>query len=164
MQLWDGQYSSSQPASASVSGALQTLGGLVGGTLYTTGTYNNVPLTGGHGAGAQATVVVAGGAVTQVTVTAPGSGYQVGDVLSAAAANIGGTGSGFTITAAAVAGFVNCRAILCTTAASLTYQQGPIGAPGPSVTVPMLAGVVYPIELNQGQITNLGGGAYELLA
>lgn len=164
MQLWDGQYSSSQPAANSVSGAIATLGSLVGGSLYTTGSYPGVALTGGHGTGATANITVAGGAVTVVTLANPGSGYQAGDVLSAAAANIGGTGSGFTITATAVAGFVNCRAILCTTAGSITYQQGPIGAPGSPQTVPMLAGVVYPIELNQGLITNLGSGAYELLA
>lgn len=69
---------------------------LSGGTLYTAGTYSNVPLTGGSGSGAQATVVVAGGAVTSVTITAGGSGYEIGDALSALAANIGGTGSGFS--------------------------------------------------------------------
>lgn len=66
--------------------------------------------------------------------------------------------------AASASALVNCRAILCTTAGSITYQQGPIGAPGAAQTVPMLAGVVYPIELNQGLITSLGAGAYELLA
>lgn len=87
-------------------GGIQTLGAITPGTLYTAGTYNNVPLTGGSGSGAMATITVAGGAVTAVTITpqvglgtnaGPGSGYKVGDVLSAAAANIGGTGSGFTI-------------------------------------------------------------------
>jgi hypothetical protein len=76
---------------------------LVAGTTYTNGTYNNVPLTGGHGSGAQATVVVLGTVVTSVTITLPGTNYQPGDVLSAAAANIGGTGSGFAITVQAVA-------------------------------------------------------------
>jgi hypothetical protein len=67
-----------------------------GGTLYTTGTYTGVALTGGTGAGAQATVVVSGGSVVSVVVTSAGSGYLVGDILSASAASIGGTGSGFT--------------------------------------------------------------------
>jgi hypothetical protein len=67
-----------------------------GGTLYTAGTYTGVALTGGTGVGAQATIVVASGSVTLITITAAGSGYSVGDILSAPAASIGGTGSGFT--------------------------------------------------------------------
>jgi hypothetical protein len=64
----------------------------------------------------------------------------------------------------AAVGLANCRAILCTTAGSITYQQGPIGSPGPATTVAMVAGQVLPIELNTGAITGLGAGAYELLA
>jgi len=71
---------------------------IAGGTLYTTGTYTNVPLTGGNGTSAVATIVVAGGAVTTVTITTAGSGYYLGNVLSATSANIGGTGSGFSLT------------------------------------------------------------------
>lgn len=76
---------------------IATLGSVTGGSLYTNGTYNNVPLTGGTGSGALATIVVAGAAVTTVTVTYGGEGYTVADALSAAAANIGGTGSGFSV-------------------------------------------------------------------
>jgi len=79
-------------------GYIATLTGLVGGSLYTNGTYQNVPLTGGLGNGALATIVVSGNAVTRVTLTNPGKIYGVNDVLSASNANIGGTGSGFTIT------------------------------------------------------------------
>lgn len=79
-------------------GYIATLTGLVGGGSYTTGTYTNVPLTGGSGTGALATIIVAGGAVTSVTVTNQGKLYLNGDVLSALAANIGGTGTGFHIT------------------------------------------------------------------
>lgn len=74
-----------------------------GGSSYTNGTYTAVPLTGGSGTGAQASIVVSGGAVTSVSITANGTGYQVGDTVSASAANIGGTGSGFTNTVTAVA-------------------------------------------------------------
>ena len=70
---------------------------LVGGSAYTNGTYTNVALTGGSGTGARATVVVSGGAVTSVTITARGAAYGVDNTLSAAAASIGGTGSGFSI-------------------------------------------------------------------
>jgi hypothetical protein len=70
---------------------------LVGGSAYTNGTYTNVTLTGGSGTGARATVVVSGGAVTSVTITARGAAYAIDNTLSAAAASIGGTGSGFSI-------------------------------------------------------------------
>jgi len=80
-----------------VNGGIIATDGLIGGTLYTAGTYTNVPLTGGAGTGAQATIVVAGGAVTSVAITATGSGYADNDTLSALSANIGGTGSGFTV-------------------------------------------------------------------
>lgn len=81
-----------------LSGYIGTLTGLVGGSSYTNGTYTNVPLTGSNGNSALATITVAGNAVTTVTLTALGKLYQVGDVLSALAANIGGTGTGFAIT------------------------------------------------------------------
>jgi hypothetical protein len=82
--------------------AIQTLGSVTGGTLYTNGTYTNVPLTGGLGAGATATVVVSGGSVTSVTITLRGASYVVGDVLSASNTNLGGTGSGFSIPVTAI--------------------------------------------------------------
>lgn len=66
-----------------------------GGSAYTNGTYTSVPLTGGSGSGSVATIVVAGGAVTGVTITTAGTGYKLRDQLSALAANIGGTGTGF---------------------------------------------------------------------
>jgi hypothetical protein len=83
-------------------GGVLTLTGRVAGTLYTTGTYTGVSLTGGTGSGAKATIVVSGGGVSSVTLTTAGTGYTVGDVLSATSASIGGTGSGFTINVATV--------------------------------------------------------------
>lgn len=84
------------------SSAIQTLGAVTGGTLYTNGTYTNVPLTGGAGANATATVVVSGGSVTSVTITLRGAGYAVANTLSALNTNIGGTGSGFSIPVSAI--------------------------------------------------------------
>jgi hypothetical protein len=85
------------PASI-VQGIITTLSTITGGTLYTNGTYTNIPLTGGSGAGAVATITIAGGIVTGVTLTNGGNFYIVGDVLSFSAANIGvGSGSGFSI-------------------------------------------------------------------
>lgn len=83
---------------------IATLNTLVGGSGYTTGTYVNVPLTGGAGTGALATITVVGGAVTGVTLINGGAGYGVGNVLTTAAANIGGTGAGFSINVATVSG------------------------------------------------------------
>ena len=83
-------------------GLILTLNTLVGGTVYTNGTYTNVTLTGGSGSGAKATIVVAGATVTTVTLTAAGNGYAVGNTLSATAATIGGTGSGFSIKVATI--------------------------------------------------------------
>lgn len=77
-------------------GQISTLGTLTGGTGYGNGTYTDVPLTGGAGSGARATVVVAGGIVTSVTITTKGAGYVASNALSALAANIGGGGTGFS--------------------------------------------------------------------
>ncbi len=77
--------------------AVATLGAITGGTLYTAGTYTNVALTGGTGIGARANITVTGGAVTAVTIVNGGTGYTVADTLSANSADIGGTGSGFSV-------------------------------------------------------------------
>ncbi len=70
---------------------------LLGGSLYTNGTYINVPLTGGTGSGALANIVVSGNVVVTVSLVNGGIRYTEGDLLSANAASIGGTGSGFSI-------------------------------------------------------------------
>jgi hypothetical protein len=80
-----------------IRGQLSTLGAITGGSSYVNGTYANVPLTGGSGAAATATIVVSGGVVTSATVTGAGSGYVVGNTLSASSANIGGAGSSFSV-------------------------------------------------------------------
>jgi hypothetical protein len=81
---------------------IKTLGAITGGSGYTNGSYTNVPLTGGAGSGARATIGVSGGAVTTVTITARGAGYAVGNTLSATAASLGGTGAGFSIPVTAI--------------------------------------------------------------
>jgi hypothetical protein len=82
------------------SGPIATLSTLVAGTSYTNGSYTNVALTGGSGSKALANITVSGTVVTVCTLVRGGSRYSVGDVLSAANTDIGGTGSGFTITVA----------------------------------------------------------------
>lgn len=80
-----------------------TLGAIVPGAGYTNGTYTNVSLTGGLGTGAKATVTVAGGVITVVTITNGGSAYAAGDILSALNSSIGGTGTGFSVPVATIA-------------------------------------------------------------
>jgi hypothetical protein len=87
-------------------GGVVSFNTLVGGSGYTgTGTYTAVPLTGGAGTAAKATIVVAGGVVTSVIITTAGTGYVVGNTLSASNSNLGGAGSGFSITVETVGGW-----------------------------------------------------------
>jgi hypothetical protein len=86
-----------------VQGIITATNTLVGGSSYANGTYYNVPLTGGSGSGATATIKVAGAAVTSVTITSGGCQYVVGDVLTAANTYLSGSGSGFSTTIASVA-------------------------------------------------------------
>lgn len=79
--------------------AIATLGTVVAGSGYTDGTYTARPLTGGTGTGATATIVVASGAVTTVTIVNKGSGYVASDSLSA---QLGPVGSGFSVPVATV--------------------------------------------------------------
>jgi hypothetical protein len=85
-----------------VQSAIASFGTITVGSGYTNGTYFNVPLTGGSGSGATARIVVSGGQVASVTLQNPGVFYAVGDTLSAAAADIGGTGSSFSVPVATV--------------------------------------------------------------
>ena len=85
-----------------VQSSVSSIGTITGGSGYTNGTYFDVPLTGGSGSGALATITVAGGVVTVVTVTDGGTQYVVGNTLSAAASSIGGTGASFSVPVAAV--------------------------------------------------------------
>jgi hypothetical protein len=73
-------------------------GSFSGGTGYTNGVYTNVPLTGGSGYNATATLLIVGGAVTQVTIDSGGSLYVVGDSVSFNPASVNaGNGAGFSI-------------------------------------------------------------------
>ena len=71
-------------------------GTITGGSGYTDGTYTGVPLTGGSGSGAIATITVSGNSVTAVDVTSGGSGYANADSLAANDATLGG-GTGFAL-------------------------------------------------------------------
>lgn len=95
-----------------------TFGSVTAGSGYTNGTYENVPLSGGSGSGALATVVVASTVVSTVTKTKAGSGYKVGDVLSVPAEFAGGTGTGGSVPVATI---TDVAAVYATLPASHTY-------------------------------------------
>jgi hypothetical protein len=65
-------------------GALNQVSIANAGSGYTNGTYRFIALTGGTGTGATATIVVAGGIVTSVSLENFGQDYAIGDTLSAA--------------------------------------------------------------------------------
>lgn len=72
-----------------------------GGSGYTDGTYTNVQfanLPNRVNVGALATVTVAGGTVTAVTLTSPGMSFKVGDLLTEPMVTGGGTGAKFSVT------------------------------------------------------------------
>ena len=87
-----------------VQGVVATLNAtFTAGTLYSPGLYQNIPMTGGSGSGATCDILVnSTGNVATVTLQNGGSFYQVGDSLSVATANIGGSGSGFSVGVATV--------------------------------------------------------------
>lgn len=125
-----------------------TLGGGAGFTWtvssvsvgYTSGTYTNVPLTGGTGTGGQATIVIAANIITSVVITAPGIGYSIGDVLSASDANLGGGGgSGFTWTVLTIDSYVDG-----------TYTNVPLtggSGTGATANITVLGGIVIGVEI-----------------
>jgi hypothetical protein len=80
-------------------GAVATLGTLVGGTGYTSATYTNVALSGGTGYGATANITVAGGIVTACTLVRGGQWYTANDSLSC---QLIGAGSNFAIPVATI--------------------------------------------------------------
>ena len=80
------------------------------GSGYANGSYTNVSLVGGTGAGATADIVVSGNAVTGATINGAGTNYLVGDTLTFANNDVGGTGAGLidTLTISAQGtGFTN---------------------------------------------------------
>jgi hypothetical protein len=77
-------------------GQIASFGTLVAGSGGVDGANTNVPLVGGHGAGATADITVSGGVVTISALNLGGLGYIVGDSLSAVSANIGGV-IGFSV-------------------------------------------------------------------
>lgn len=89
-------------ASTVVNGGINSYTSITAGTGYTNGTYNSVPIIPtsgtGTGSGAVANITVASGHITSVIPNTPyGFGYTVGESVTTLAANIGGTGTGFSV-------------------------------------------------------------------
>jgi hypothetical protein len=126
---------------ADISAAISTPG-----AGYPNGTYQNVELTGGVGRGAQATVVVSGNAVTSVVVTQAGWGYAVGDLLSAPAYQLGGSGTGFdvTLTATEINAVAGSGQVTTSAPAGSYAVSAGIGAgnSGNSVQAALLSGAI----------------------
>jgi hypothetical protein len=73
-----------------VQGQINQLSITNAGSGYTTGTFYNVPITGGSGANATATVVVNSvGVVSSISVTSPGSLYAIGNSVSISTSSVG---------------------------------------------------------------------------
>jgi hypothetical protein len=107
---------------------VKTLGSITPGSGYVNNTYTDVPLTGGSGFLATADITIAGGVVTVVTIVDRGAGYQVGDVLSADDADLGGGGgAGFSIPVTAIyAQAIELSAAATATATNvLTFRNPP---------------------------------------
>jgi hypothetical protein len=105
---WETLNKESSFSCPGVAGGITAFTSLVGGSGYANGgttSYSFIPLTGGTGSGATATITINAGIVTSVsqTLNMQGTGYLAGDVLSATAATLGGSGSGFSITVLTVA-------------------------------------------------------------
>lgn len=93
------------------------LSALTAGTGYNggaSGTFNAVPLTGGLGSGAKATVVLgASGVVSSITISTAGTGYSIGDQLTVTSANMVSVG-------AAAGGGSSASAFVASLAASVS--------------------------------------------
>lgn len=83
-----------------------------GGAAYTNGNYPNVALTGGIGSGATADITVTAGAVALVNLNTGGQDFAIGNILTAAAADIGGTGAGFTWTVTDITSTIDSEIIM----------------------------------------------------
>lgn len=105
-----------------------TTGVLTQGSGYVNGTYTDVPLTGGSGAGARATIIVAGGVVVALLPSAAGQGYVNGNSLGTLNTYLGGSGSGFAVTVV-TAGLCNtCNGVFFAgfTATPTAYSMGDV--------------------------------------
>ena len=81
-----------------VQGVADAYNAFTGGSGYVDGYYENIQLTGGTGTNFIADFTVVGTSVTSIKIKNGGSFYTVGDILGVSPSNLGGSGSGFSIT------------------------------------------------------------------
>ena len=121
------------------------------------GTYTNVVLSGGTGSGAQATVVVAGGVVTSVTITASGSGYALGESLSFTITGGSGTCKVATLSVIANSSYLIANTAPASLYSDVAYEPGGIGnqmtfqLPVANGTYQMVLDFVEPDNIAAGQ-------------
>jgi hypothetical protein len=100
---------------------IATLGSVAGSA--TNGTYPGTALAGGSGTGAYATVVVAGGVGTSISIsTQAGTGYLVGDIVSATVT--GGTVTGHVTAVTSTQNFCQDGIALCSCLVTLNSGLG----------------------------------------
>jgi hypothetical protein len=130
-------------------------------------TYYSVPLIyalghSGNGSGATANIVVTNGKVVSAQIILPGNNYSVTDVLTASSVNLGGTGSGFTISPLQIN--PNLPSILSTVLAmsdDATWLA--VGSPSTSYAASQLVSAVPngSISFNAGSICFYNGKYYQ---
>lgn len=131
-----------------------------GGSGYTFTTGATFSMTGGSGTGTTARIFQTGGVVTSVTFTTnTGSGYKVGDVLSATLSG----GSGFTYTVTGLQGDAACGLMVYDTTLNNLYTWNcsnhawePQGKPSHVVFTPTTGGTVTAVAYNE-EIINPAG-------
>ena len=138
------------------------LGAITGGSGYTNGTYTNVTMTTiPNDVFASeypvANITVSGGTVTSVTLVSGGAGIGAATSLSATAAQIGGTGSGFSVLITSFNPGGNYSTAIGDSAAANQRRGNANIAVGPHVALPDTAAGK---QLNIGNVI-FGTGTYD---
>lgn len=122
------------------------------GTLYTGGTYSNVPLTGGTGSGATAEITVTQGQLATGNITTPGATYTNNTYINVPLTTLTGAGTGARATIT-VAGAVVTSVVVTTVGSgylagnTLSADASTIGGTG--------TGFVYTIATVLSSITEV---------
>ena len=158
------------------------LGAITGGSGYTNGTYTNVTMTIIPNVVASeypvANITVSGGAVTAVTLVSGGAGVGQVTSLSATAAQIGGTGSGFSVLITSFNPGGNYSTAIGDSAAANQRRGNANIAVGPHVALPDTAAgkqlnkfeelPFHPEQLTRnlpkGEVVYYQGGGFTVLA